>query len=590
MATYVNKDRQRRSGPSPGSGTTPPPGPPPPPAAHTPTPTTLPKKGEDAEVDAWYLAREELKAEELALPNDEESDSDKAFETSGSEIVDAIAQSYIDLDHTLTRPEAIASAKANIMAEQVEMSKKELGDYQLSQEYDTDQTIQKAVESHNYRDSLKPEDFPTKEAYDDAYKAANKNRLQWAQEANLKVGEREKLKGLKTQMDKNFLDSEWWTWDKAKNIMLGLAAGAYIGDMLGWWGDDEDPPTYDMNKAISDAADAITNKETRRTVMEAEMQDTPGYSDINQRTKYEEQFGPLGDAAFGNEEFGSTFLDRYSADESTWGADGKPGTADDMDRGDWLLDNYRQGEPGDEANAWLGRELSAVGQIDRAGTEFSELERKSLVNSLDEAAKFYLPEDAGGYGYDPNDFRTYEQQEAVDYARNAATGPVMNALEGSVLDELNKGRTLTDSEYHRAGQGALKGMSPGMQRQMNNSAGGAARSIDEVLGRSDARLAERQQAAGQFAQIQQSYAPALSNVINANTMDPLKAVGVDAGTGRQAYSASGQGQSAAMFNPISAYASSGGAAEYRSAVEAWSNQQSGVDKILDTAEIVAKVA
>ena len=212
------------------------------------------------------------------------------------------------------------------------------------------------------------------------------------------------------------------------------------------------------------------------------------------------------------------------------------------------------------------------------------------MNSLDEAAKFYLPEDAGGYGYDPNDFRTYEQQEAVDYARNAATGPVMNALEGSVLDELNKGRTLTDSEYHRAGQGALKGMSPGMQRQMNNSAGGAARSIDEVLGRSDSRLAQRQQAAGQFAQIQQSYAPTLSNIINANTMDPLKAVGVDAGTGRQAYSASGQGQSAAMFDPTSAYAAAGGAQEYRTAVEAWSNQQSGVDKILDTVKTVAQVA
>ena len=587
MATYVNKERQRRSGPPPGSSGAPPPGPPPPPA-HTPTPAPLPKKGEDEEVDAWLKAREESEAAELALTDDEKSDSDKAFETSGDAIVDEIAQSYIDEDHTLSRKDAITAAKEGIKRSQAALAQNALGDYRLSQAYTTDQAIEQAVKTHNYRDSLKPEDFPDKEAYDDAYKAANEVRLQWAKEANLKVGERKNLEALKTQMDKNFLDPEWWTWDKAKNIMAGLAAGAYIGDLWGWWGDDEEPPTYDMDKAISDAANAITNKETRRTVMEAEMQDTPGYSDINQRTKYEEQFGPLADAAFGNEEFGSTFLDRYTADESTWGADGIAGTADDMDRGDWLLDNYRKGEPGDKANAWLGRELSAVGQIDRAGTEFSELERKSLVNSLDEAAKFYLPEDAGGYGYDPNDFRTYEQQEAVDYARNAATGPVMNALEGSVLDELNKGRTLSDSEYHRAGQGALKGMSPGMQRQMNASAGGAARSIDEVLGRSDARLAERQQAAGQFAQIQQSYAPTLSNIINANTMDPLKAIGVDAGTGRQAYSASGQGQSAAMYDPTSAYAAAGGAQEYRTAVESWSNQQSTTDKVLETAKIYAQ--
>lgn len=582
MATYVKKERQRRSGPPPGSGTAPPPGPPPPPA-HTPTPKLLPPKGEDPKVDAFVLAREQAKLDYDALPDEEKakSDSDKAFETTGDYLLDRIVKGYMAEDPNLTQEEAVSSGKEILMDRQAEMAQKELADYQLSQGYDAQETLEKTVEAYEYRNSLDPGD--------PGYKEANEVWLQWAQESDQKIVEKKKLDGLKAQMDKNFLDPEWWTWDKAKNVLTGLAAGAYIGDLWGWWGDEEDPPTYDMEEQVAKAAKAITNPETRRTVMEAEMQDTPGYSDINQRTKYEEQFGPLGDAAFGNEEFGSTFLDRYTADESTWGADGKPGTADDMDRGDWLLDNYRKGEPGDEANAWLGRELSAVGQIDRAGTEFSELERKSLINSLDEAAKFYLPEDAGGYGYDPNDFRTYEQQEAVDYARNAATGPVMNALEGSVLDELNKGRTLTDSEYHRAGQGALKGMSPGMQRQMNASAGGAARSIDEVLGRSDARLAQRQQAAGQFAQIQQSYAPALANVINANTMDPLKAIGVDAGTGRQAYSASGQGQSAAMYDPTSAYAAAGGAQEYRTAVEAWSNQQSTTDKILDTAKVYAQV-
>tara|TARA_B100001094_G_scaffold60571_1_gene56098 strand:- start:11228 stop:12862 length:1635 start_codon:yes stop_codon:yes gene_type:complete len=542
----------------------------------------LPPKGEDPEVDAFLLARKQASEEYDALSEEEKaaSDSDKAFATTGDHILDQVVKSYMRDDYNLTREEAIASAEESLKTRQAEMAKKELADYQLSQGYDTQETLKKTVEAFEYRNSLAPGD--------PGYAEANQVWLQWAQESDQKVNEQKKLEGLKAQMDKNFMDPEWWTWDKAKNVLTGLAAGAYIGDLWGWWGDDEEPPTYDMDEQISKAARAITNKETRRTVMEAEMQDTPGYSDINQRTKYEEQFGPLGDAAFGNEEFGSTFLDRYTADKSTWGADGTPGTADDMDRGDWLLDNYRKGEPGDEANAWLGRELSAVGQIDRAGEEFSELERKSLVNSLDEAAKFYLPEDAGGYGYDPNDFRTYEQQEAVDYARNAATGPVMNALEGSVLDELNKGRTLTDSEYHRVGQGALKRMAPGMQRQMNASQGGAARSIDEVLGRSDARLAQRQQAAGQFAQIQQSYAPALSNIINANTMDPLKAIGVDAGTGRQAYSTSGQGQSAAMYDPTSAYAAAGGAQEYRTAVEAWSNQQSTTDKIIDTAKIYAQ--
>ena len=403
-------------------------------------------------------------------------------------------------------------------------------------------------------------------------------------EARVAAQETADLHAQHQELEKQFenLSPDFWDLKNGMvgKLIVGAALGDYVGRQFGWWGDDDEPPEFDIEGAVSRSIDLMTDPKNRSKLIGSEVEDTGHFADITQRNRYEEQFGPVTDVAFNHPEYGPDLEQRYR--EAMAGKDGEFGTADDgkMNRGDWLLSNYRDWDPADPAKQWFGREISAVGQIGRAGSEFAGLERKSLLESLDEAAKFYTPKEAGGYGYDPNDFRSDEQSRAVAASERAAAGPVSQALEGSVLAELEKGRELSEGEYSRTMQSALQRLSPGLQRQMNVPTGGGARSLDAILGHQDARLARRQQAAANYMGQASAAAVNHANVLSSNTLDPLQAVGVQAGTGRNAYAVAGSPEQAPMYDPYG-MAGSLAAQEYKTAAETHAARKSGPEVLLD---------
>lgn len=325
-------------------------------------------------------------------------------------------------------------------------------------------------------------------------------------------------------------DKEKWSLKDLAYIFTAAAAGVNIWETIERL-NAEDDPALDYREELRKAVEANTDKYTRELILNAAYGDQSALADLENITRYGNQFGSLASDMFNDEQFGEFFEQDYQTFLKELGEqvhpEGHPQAGqpiydpDEYDR-DRYLREFARDNPTHEAAQLINESISRLGQLKRSSNELAELDRSLMRSGYEDAAKFYKPSEEGGWGFEPDDFRTGEQKTLLDYAMG---------LTEDTYERYQQGGELEPDTLRKLSADALTSVDPALQAQQYFGGGGIAKS---VLNTSEAKRKRMFEDEAAFA----SALGATSKMTSGMTVDASQALGLTGPGGWNA--ASGQ--------------------------------------------------
>jgi hypothetical protein len=278
-------------------------------------------------------------------------------------------------------------------------------------------------------------------------------------------------------------------------------------------GDDID--SVNFAEELFKNTEAMTNPEVRQMIINASYGDQASLTDLENLSNYGNQFGSLSSDMF-NGEYGSEL-------ESTYQEFLKNNP--DIGRDQFLVEFARQ-NPTSQISQDINQKLSRFGQIKRGASEFGEIDRGTIAEGFQDASRFYKSESEGGYGFKPTDFRSDEQNRAVDYAFGLADSPEAKLLRENAVGRVRSGGKLGEDALRQITGDALTSVDPSLQAQPYLRSGGLAKSVLNTEFAQRKRLMEDESALFKILNADRDYADNLSGIVNSNNVDPVSAFGL----------------------------------------------------------------
>jgi hypothetical protein len=278
-------------------------------------------------------------------------------------------------------------------------------------------------------------------------------------------------------------------------------------------GDDID--SVDIRDELLKSTEAMTDPKVRQMIINASYGDQQALTDLENLTTYGNQFGSLSSDVF-NGQYGEQLEQTYQEFLKT-----NPGIGRDQ----FLVEFARQ-NPTSEISQDINQKLSRFGQLARGASEFGQIDRNTMLEGFQDASKFYQPVEQGGYGFTPDQFRSNEQTRAVNNALGLADGPEAQLLRQNAMDRVRTGGKLGTQELQQISADSLASVDPSLQAQPYIRSGGLAQSMINTEQAQRQRALENESALYKILQADRNYAPAVSNVINSTTLDPVSALGL----------------------------------------------------------------
>ena len=313
-------------------------------------------------------------------------------------------------------------------------------------------------------------------------------------------------------------DKEKWSLKDLAYIFTAAAAGVDIWETIERL-NAEDDPALNYKEELRDVIEANTDPYTRELILNAAYGDQSALADLENITRYGNQFGSLASDMFNDEQFGEffeqdyqTFLKELAQHVHPRGHPqaGQPVyDPDDYDR-DRYLREFARDNPTHEAAQLINESISRLGQLKRSSKELAELDRSLMRSGYEDAAKFYKPSEEGGWGFEPDDFRTGEQKTLLDYA--------MGLTEDTYERYQQRGELEPDT-LRKLSADALTSVDPALQAQQYFGGGGIAKS---VLNTSEAKRKRMFEDEAAFA----SALGATNKMTSGMTVDPAGALGL----------------------------------------------------------------
>lgn len=304
-----------------------------------------------------------------------------------------------------------------------------------------------------------------------------------------------------------------FTLERAEKYLMLAGLGMILFEdfdaLLG--GDDVSP--IDIEAELNKATNAVTDAGRMDKIITASYRDQPRLNDLENLGNYRNQFGAISSEYF-NSDFGPELESAYAQMVAE-----NPNLSRDQ-----FLVEFARANPTNPISQDINYRLSRMGQLERSTNTIAGIDRNLIRTGLDDASKFYQPKSEGGYGFNPTDFRTNDQQRLVDQAM--ATDDDMSLLQESIGRRVrNQGKLETD-EVRDITSRALTSVDPSLSGQAYIRNGGINRA---VLNNSNAQLSRLTQAEGSLGSLiglRQGSLATANNVVNTNTLDPVKAFGL----------------------------------------------------------------
>ena len=358
------------------------------------------------------------------------------------------------------------------------------------------------------------------------------------------------------------LESQMATHERVKKIaeeedkfslkdlaLVTTAVGAGVATLEGLDNvlNGDDISSVNFAEELFKNTEAMTNPEVRQMIINASYGDQQSLTDLENLSNYGNQFGSLSSDMF-NGEYGSEL-------ESTYQEFLKNNP--DIGRDQFLVEFARQ-NPTSQISQDINQKLSRFGQIKRGASEFGEIDRGTIAEGFQDASRFYKSESEGGYGFKPTDFRSDEQNRAVDYAFGLADSPEAKLLRENAVGRVRSGGRLGEDALRQITGDALTSVDPSLQAQPYLNSGGLAKSVLNTEFAQRKRLMEDESSLFKILNADRDYADNLSGVVNSNNVDPVSAFGLagknSAVNANSAYSTNPT--TGLNYDPTNAYASS----------------------------------
>jgi len=330
-------------------------------------------------------------------------------------------------------------------------------------------------------------------------------------------------------------------------VTTAVGAGISVIENLDKVINGDDIDSVNFAEELFKNTEAMTNPEVRQMIINASYGDQASLTDLENLSNYGNQFGSLSSDMF-NGEYGSEL-------ESTYQEFLKNNP--DIGRDQFLVEFARQ-NPTSQISQDINQKLSRFGQIKRGASEFGEIDRGTIAEGFQDASRFYKSESEGGYGFKPTDFRSDEQNRAVDYAFGLADSPEAKLLRENAVGRVRSGGQLGQDALREISSNALTSVDPSLQAQPYLRSGGLANSILNTEMAQRKRVMEDESALFKILNADRDYADNLSGVVNSNNVDPVSAFGLagknSAVNANSAYSTNPT--TGLNYDPTNAYASS----------------------------------
>ena len=298
-------------------------------------------------------------------------------------------------------------------------------------------------------------------------------------------------------------------------LVLALGAGVQVAESIEEMINGDDIDNIDVREELRKNTEAITDPVVRQKIIDASYGDQGALNDLENLSTYNNQFGSLSSDMF-NGPNGQELEGQYQKFLET-----NPG----IDRDQFLVE-FARTNPTNPISQDINRKLSRMGQVTRGASEWGEIERKSILEGMQDAGKFYKPTNQGGYGFTPDQFRSDEQNQVVDHAMGLVNSPEARLLKQNAYERVQTGGELGRDALREITGNALTAVDPSLQAQPYLRGGGLANSVLNTELAQRKRLMEDEQALFGIVQGERNYAPALSGVVNTNTVDPVNAMGL----------------------------------------------------------------
>jgi len=174
----------------------------------------------------------------------------------------------------------------------------------------------------------------------------------------------------------------------------------------------------------------------------------------------------------------------------------------------------------------INQKLSRMGQLKRGASEFGQIDRNSIMEGFQDASNFYKPKSQGGYGFQPQDFRSNEQNQVVDRALGLMDGPEAQLLRRNAMERVQQGGALPTDTLRDITADSLTGVDPSLQAQPYLRSGGLAKSILNTSEAQRKRQFDNEASLYSILQGDRNYMPSVSGVVNTGNVDPVSALGL----------------------------------------------------------------
>ena len=298
-------------------------------------------------------------------------------------------------------------------------------------------------------------------------------------------------------------------------LILAMGAGVSVVESIDRIMNDEDISSINVRDELLKNTEAITDPVVRQKIIDASYGDQQALNDLENLSTYNNQFGSLSSDMM-NSPYGETLEQMYqefSKDNAG------------IDRDQFLVE-FARANPTSEIAQDINQRLSRMGQIGRGANEFGEMARASIAQGMRDAGRFYTPVAQGGYGFTPGQFRSSEQNEVVDRAMGLLNSPEAEMLKRNVAERVASGGKLGQDALREITGDALTAVDPSLQAQPYLKGGGLANSVLNTELAQRKRLMEDEQSLFGILQGERNYMPGLSGIVNVNTVDPVKAMGL----------------------------------------------------------------
>ena len=329
-----------------------------------------------------------------------------------------------------------------------------------------------------------------------------------------------------------------FTLENMTMLLLAASAGVSIAETVDKILNSDDIEKLDVQQTILESTKAATNPEVAELILNASFRDQAALRDLENLTRYGNQFGSLSNDLFNDKKYGEFFGTEYDEflnqlAETRAGpnateeeiASAKEWAANNYDR-DRFLTEFLKANPTHEASGIINDSLSRMGQLKRSSGEIADIDRAITRDGYSEAAKFYQPESEGGYGFSPEQFRSDEQNGLIDHAMGLAIGPEATGLRQGQWERVQTKGELEEDTMRDITANAMSSVSPELQAQQNFGGGGIAKAILNTSNAKRDRLMEDESSLFKTLTGDRQYAPQLGSYLNQSTVDPARAMGL----------------------------------------------------------------